>query len=60
MHNLLEAEFQGVVYAVNREAEVVQSLPSYRSIGEIGTRVDLAVVVVPAEGVVPVAHECAL
>lgn len=60
LHNLLAGEFQGVVYAVNRDAEVVQSLPSYRSIGEIGTPVDLAVVAVPAEGVVPVAHECAL
>jgi len=60
IHNLLAEEFQGVVYAVNRDADVVQSLPSYRSIGEIGRPVDLAVVVVPAEGVVPVAHECAL
>jgi acetate---CoA ligase (ADP-forming) len=59
LHNLLAAQFQGVVYAVNRNAEVVQSLPGYRSILEIGTPVDLAVVVVPAESVVPVAHECA-
>jgi acetate---CoA ligase (ADP-forming) len=60
LHNLLAGEFQGVVYAVNRDAEVVQSLPGYHSIGEIGTTVELAVVVVPAESVVPVAHECAL
>jgi acetate---CoA ligase (ADP-forming) len=60
LHNLLAAEFQGVVYAVNRDAEVVQSLPGYRSIGDIGAPVDLAVVVVPAESVVAVAHECAL
>lgn len=60
VHNLLTAEFQGVVYVVNRDAEVVQSMRSYRAIGEIGTTVDLAVVVVPAESVVPVARECAL
>ena len=60
MHNLLAAEFQGIVYAVNRDAPVVQSLPGYRSIGEIGAPVDLAVVVVPAASVVLVAHECAV
>jgi acetate---CoA ligase (ADP-forming) len=60
LHNLLAAEFQGVVYAVNRDATVVQSLPGYRSIGDIGAPVDLAVVAVPAESVVPVAHECAV
>ena len=59
LHNLLAAEFQGAVYAVNRDAEVVQSLPGYRSIGDVGAPVDLAVVVVPAQDVVPVAHECA-
>jgi acetate---CoA ligase (ADP-forming) len=60
LHNLLAAKFTGVVYAVNREAEVVQSLPAYRSIGEIGAPVDLAVVAVPAGSVVPVARECAV
>jgi acetate---CoA ligase (ADP-forming) len=59
LHNLLAAEFQGVVYAVNPHADVVQSLPGYGSIGDIGAPVDLAVVVVPADSVVAVAHECA-
>ena len=59
LHNLLAAEFQGIVYAVNHDAPVVQSLPGYRSIGEIGAPVDLAVVAVPAASVVQVAHECA-
>jgi len=58
-HNLLAAEFQGVVYAVNHNAEAVQSVQGYRSIGEIPATVELAVVVVPAESVAAVAHECA-
>ena len=60
LHNLMAAEFQGIVYAVNRDAPVVQSLPGYRSIGEIGAPVDLAVVAVPAASAVSVAHECAV
>jgi acetate---CoA ligase (ADP-forming) len=46
------------VYAVNNRADVVQSLPAYRSVTQIPGPVDLAVVVVPAEQVVPVAREC--
>ena len=59
LHNLLAAEFNGAVYAVNEHADVVQSLPAYHSVGEIRGGVELAVVVVPAERVVGVARECA-
>jgi acetyl coenzyme A synthetase (ADP forming)-like protein len=59
LHNLLAAEFEGAVYAVNDKADVVQSLPAYRSVQDIPGRVELAVVAVPAEQVVGVARECA-
>jgi acetyl coenzyme A synthetase (ADP forming)-like protein len=59
VHNLLVGGFRGAVYAVNDKAEVVQSLPAYRSVVNIPGRVELAVVAVPAEGVVDVARECA-
>ncbi len=59
LHNLLAAEFNGAVYAVNDQADVVQSLPAYRSVGDIPGGVELAVVVVPADGVLAVARECA-
>ena len=59
LHNLLSGEFEGAVYAVNAHAEVVQSLPAYSSVTDIPGSVELAVVVVPAEGVVEVARECA-
>jgi acetyl coenzyme A synthetase (ADP forming)-like protein len=59
LHNLLAAQFAGAVYAVNNSAEVVQSLPAYGSIRDVPGPVELAVVVVPAEEVVGVAHECA-
>jgi acetate---CoA ligase (ADP-forming) len=59
LHNLITSGFMGPVYAVNENADVVQSLPAYRSITEIAGPVDLAVVVVPAEHVVAVARQCA-
>jgi len=59
LHNLLEAEFNGPVYAVNDKAEVVQSLPAYRAVGDIPGGVELAIVAVPAEEVVGAARECA-
>ena len=59
LHNLLAAEFNGPVYAVNDHCDVVQSLPAYRAIGDVPGPVDLAVIVVPADAVVGVARECA-
>jgi acetyl coenzyme A synthetase (ADP forming)-like protein len=59
LRNLLTAEFNGAVYAVNPRADVVQSLPAYKSVGDIPAAVDLAVIVVPADRVVGAARECA-
>jgi acetyltransferase len=57
--NLLEEEFQGVVFPVNPKAAVVQSLKCYPSVEDIPDPVDLAVVVVPAPLVPEVARQCA-
>ncbi len=59
LRNVLASEFEGVVYAVNPRADVIQSLPAYPSVGDVPGQVELAVVVVPAEYVVGVARECA-
>jgi acetyl coenzyme A synthetase (ADP forming)-like protein len=59
LRNLLEAGFEGAVYAVNPSADNVQGLPAYRSVLDVEGDVELAVVVVAAEGVVEVARECA-
>jgi acetate---CoA ligase (ADP-forming) len=58
-HNLLAAGFEGPVFPVNPKAEVVQSVPAYRSVTEVPGPVDLAVIVVPAEAVIGAAKECA-
>jgi acetyl coenzyme A synthetase (ADP forming)-like protein len=59
LHNLLEGRFSGSIYVVNPNAEVIQSLPAYRSVGDIPGEVELAVVAVQADQVVAVARECA-
>lgn len=56
--NLIAGGFQGPVYPVNPKAEVVLSIPAYRSVGAIRGPVDLAVLVVPPDAVLDVAAQC--
>jgi acetate---CoA ligase (ADP-forming) len=57
-HNLIAGGFTGALYAVNSNADQVQSRPAYRSVGDTPGEVELAVVAVPAEAVIEVAREC--
>lgn len=58
VRNLVAGGFQGPVYPVNRDAEVVSSVRAYRSVRAIRAPVDLAVIVVPAAAVLGVAADC--
>jgi len=58
LHNLVDFGFSGPVWAVNTKAQVVHSMPAYRSIAEVPRAVDLAVVVVPREQVLEVVDAC--
>ena len=57
--NLIAGGFSGSIFPVNDRADIVQSLPAYRTLRDIPETADLAVVVVPAEKVIGVARECA-
>jgi len=57
--NLIDADFNGPVYPVNRRATVVQSVAAYDSVLKCPGPVDLAFIVVPASSVIEVARECA-
>nr|WP_043614491.1 bifunctional GNAT family N-acetyltransferase/acetate--CoA ligase family protein [Nonomuraea candida] len=59
LRNLLAADFTGPVYPVHREVRAVAGVRAYPSVGAIDGEVDLAVVAVPAEGVLDVVKECA-
>lgn len=58
MANLIAWGFQGLVYPVNPKADVVSSVPAYKSAGEIKAPVDLAVLVVPPQATLEVVEEC--
>ncbi len=55
---LMKSGFSGVVYPVNPKAEAVMSVKAYPSVLDIPGKVDLAVIIVPAQFVVKVADEC--
>jgi acetyl coenzyme A synthetase (ADP forming)-like protein len=59
LRNVIKAGFTGPVYAVNAHADSVLSVPTFRSIGEAPSPVELAVIAVPAAAVVEVARQCA-
>ena len=58
LHNLVEHDFQGVVFPVHPTAKVIHSIKAYPSVLEIPDPVDLAVVVVPYRHVLQVVEEC--
>ena len=53
--NILEADFAGAAYPVNRSGEPVAGVRAYTSIAEIPEPVDLAVICLPAEQVIEAA-----
>jgi len=58
LKSVLES-FRGRVYPVNPHADKVQGLTAYKSVRDIGERVDLGIICVPAEKAVEVSEEAA-
>jgi acetyl coenzyme A synthetase (ADP forming)-like protein len=56
--NLIRHGYTGVVYPVNPSASAVHSIAAYPSVGDIPGEVELAVIVVPKEGVPEVVEQC--
>ncbi len=59
LRNLLAGGFKGPVYAVNPTAQEVLGVPCHRTVTDIPGPVDLAVIAIPAPGVLAVVEECA-
>jgi acetyl coenzyme A synthetase (ADP forming)-like protein len=55
--NIIEGDFVGAAYPVNRDGSPVAGVRGYRSITEVPDAVDLAVICLPAEGVLAVVEE---
>jgi acetyl coenzyme A synthetase (ADP forming)-like protein len=56
--NLLRYGFTGAVYPVNPNANSIQSVRAYPSVGALPEPIDLAVIVIPKERVLEVARSC--
>jgi acetyltransferase len=58
IHNLIEGEFEGKVFPINPNADVIHSIKCYKSLLDAPDEIDMAVVVVPKEAVMDVMQEC--
>jgi acetate---CoA ligase (ADP-forming) len=56
---LRKNEYPGAIYPINPNYGDIDGLRCYKSIAEIGTAIDLAVVIIPARAVVTALEECA-
>lgn len=57
-HNLLTGGYQGKLYAINPKHTEIQGQPAFASIGQIGERIDLAVIATPAATVPDIIEAC--
>ena len=58
LHNLLNGEFHGEIYAINPKRESVLGLHCYKDVSSLPNPVDLAVIVTPAPSVPGLIGEC--
>ncbi len=59
LRHVLDAGFAGTVHVVNRNADEVAGVASYRSVRDVPGPVDLAVIAVPADEIEHVVSDCA-
>lgn len=59
VRNLLESNFQGVVYPINPKHESIGGVPAFPSVLETPESPDMAILCVPAAGVLGVVQQCA-
>jgi acetyltransferase len=57
-HNLTEEGFRGTVYPVNSRTKAVQGVESYRTINDIPSDIDLAVMAMPCKELLQRLEEC--
>ncbi|MGD0278847.1 MAG: CoA-binding protein [Smithella sp.] len=56
--SLAALKYVGSVFAINRKGEAVHGCPGFSSIGEVPSKIDLAVILTPARVVPAMMHEC--
>ncbi len=58
LRNIVNGGFTGTLYAVNPHADQIANVPAYASISAVPGTVDLAIIAIPAAGVLDVLAEC--
>ncbi len=59
LKNLLGAGFKGDIYPVNPKADSIQDIKAYNQIGDLPEDIDLAVLTIPTDAVIPAFQELA-
>jgi len=58
LNNLILSGFNGKLFPINPKADHIHSLKAYKSIMDVKDKIDLAVIAIPANGVLKVVKEC--
>ncbi len=58
MDNLINSEYDGIIYPVNIKRGSVHSIKAYNSVKEIPDQIDLAIIATPAKSVPQITLEC--
>ena len=58
MDNLINSEYEGIVYPINNKRESIHAIKAYNSVKEIDDEIDLAIIAVPAQFVPQVIKDC--
>jgi acetyl coenzyme A synthetase (ADP forming)-like protein len=58
VNNMINFGYQGKIFPVNPKADFVHSIKSYKSLTEIKDPVDLAIIMIPRDLVLPSVDEC--
>ena len=58
VNNIINFGFQGKIFPVNPKADAVHSIKSYKSLTEINDTIDLVIIMVPRDLVLPAIDDC--
>ena len=58
MDNLINSEYEGIVYPVNVKRDHVHSIKAHNSVKDIDDKIDLAIIATPAVTVPQIVREC--
>ena len=57
-HNILESQYKGRLFAVNPKYAEVHGQPCYKSVEDIGARIDLAIIATRSQSVPSIIEQC--